>query len=119
MSLSKARGSGLAMLATDQPMLIGYMVVLLSTTVILAYMLAATVRKRREAGQRVVSVLRCTSCNISVKRGFREGDYVGKIVDDKCPQCGGSMVVESIYEEKVESASTLLLYGFKNKKDKG
>ncbi|HIQ23536.1 MAG TPA: hypothetical protein EYH50_00620 [Pyrodictium delaneyi] len=106
------------MLATDQSMLIGYIVVLLSTAVILTYMLAATARKRREAGQRVVSVLRCTSCNILIKRGFREGDYVGKIVDDKCPQCGGSVVVESIYEEKVKSVLTSLLYELKSEKGK-
>ena len=106
------------MLAVDQPMLIGYMVIVLITSIILAYMLAATGKKRREAGQRVVTVLKCGSCNVVIKRKFREGDYVGKTTDEKCPQCGSNMIIESIYEEKIESSTTFLLYRPRSKEDK-
>ena len=101
----------------DQLML-GYIMITLATMLILFYMLFLTGRKQQDSREHIVTEIRCTSCNFIVKRGFREGDYVGKIVDERCPRCGGEMAIESIYEEKIESATRSLLYRIRNKKDK-
>lgn len=95
----------------NEPLALGYVALLLTAAAVVAYMSIATVRRRREAGRRIVTVLRCLSCDGVVKRGFREGDYVGKIVDEECPACGGKMVIEAIYEEKAEPISNKILWG--------
>lgn len=52
------------------------------------------------AGRRVTRalvVLRCPSCGYTVRRPFREGDYVGRVDQARCPRCGERMVVDAIY----------------------
>ena len=39
----------------------------------------------------------CRNCGFKVIRNFREGDYISKIVDEKCEKCGGEMIVDLIY----------------------
>ena len=51
-------------------------------------------------GRRVtktLTVLRCPSCGYTMRRPFREGDYVGKVDSARCPRCGERMVVDAIY----------------------
>ena len=52
------------------------------------------------AGRRITKtlvVLRCPSCGYTMKRQFREEDYVGKVDSARCPRCGERMVVDAIY----------------------
>lgn len=98
--------------------MLGYIMITLATMLILFYMLFLTSRKQQDSREHIVTEIRCTSCNFIAKRGFREGDYVGKIVNERCPRCGRKMTIELIYEEKIESVTRSLLYKIRNKKDK-
>lgn len=49
-----------------------------------------------------ITVLKCPSCNSRNTRIFKENDFIFKETD-KCPKCGGTMVIIGIYvEEKKE-----------------
>jgi len=74
------------------------------------YMVFATLgsRGKREPEKKVVTVLRCPRCGYTKTRDFREGDYVGKVVDEVCPKCGISLVVDAIYEESITSLNQVL-----------
>jgi len=53
-----------------------------------------------------LTFLLCLSCNTENSRPFRDGDYVFKEVEEKCPKCGGErMVITGIYvrEERQEA----------------
>lgn len=44
--------------------------------------------------------LTCFNCNTENSRPFREGDYVFKEVEEKCPKCGSTkMLITGIYIE--------------------
>jgi len=44
--------------------------------------------------------LTCFSCNTENSRPFRDGDYIFKEVEEKCPKCGSSkMLITGIYIE--------------------
>ncbi|MCS7126517.1 MAG: hypothetical protein NZ929_06385 [Aigarchaeota archaeon] len=44
--------------------------------------------------------LTCSNCNTENSRPFKEGDYVFKEVDEKCPKCGSvKMLITGIYIE--------------------
>lgn len=87
------------------------------SVVMVAYMVLVTIgpRGKKEPEKRVVTVLRCPKCGYKKIREFREGDYVGKIVDEKCPKCNVSLVIDAIYEENIMGLSQAV----KNKKSKG
>jgi predicted RNA-binding Zn-ribbon protein involved in translation (DUF1610 family) len=78
-----------------------YTAFILATTIMLVYVTIAATRTRTEKGAevRIVTVARCPNCGYEVRRPFREGDYVGKLLDEKCPKCGAQMIVEEIYAE--------------------
>lgn len=46
-----------------------------------------------------ITVLKCASCNSINTRFFKENDYIFKEAD-KCPKCGGVMVILGIYVEE-------------------
>jgi len=47
---------------------------------------------------KVVTVLKCSTCDYSEERPFQIGDYVMKIVDDKkCPKDNGQLRIIGIY----------------------
>lgn len=75
-----------------------------------AYMVFATLgsRGKREPEKKVVTVLRCPRCGYTKTRDFREGDYVGKVVDEVCPKCGVNLVVDAIYEESITGLNQVL-----------
>jgi hypothetical protein len=52
------------------------------------------------ATQRELVTLRCGVCGYSSTREFVLGDYVGRVVDDKCPRDGSRLVVYSIFVER-------------------
>ena len=83
--------------------------VILSVAMVV-YMVFATLgsRGKREPEKKVVTVLRCPRCGYTKTRDFREGDYVGKVVDEVCPKCGINLVVDAIYEEGITSLNQVL-----------
>ncbi len=58
-------------------------------------------KKKPETPKRTVTVVRCDNGDYEVKREFRQGDFVGK-VEGKCPKCGGTLRVHSIYVEEIQ-----------------
>ena len=44
----------------------------------------------------VITVLKCPICNFTMTREFRLGDYIGKVVDEKCPNDNNNLVIVSI-----------------------
>ena len=44
-----------------------------------------------------LSLLKCTKCDEKVERSYKEGEYVSKVVEDKCPKCASPMYVKLIY----------------------
>ncbi len=44
-----------------------------------------------------ISLLVCTVCGEKVERSYKEGEYVAKIVEDKCPKDSNPMYVKLIY----------------------
>ncbi|HIQ10430.1 MAG TPA: hypothetical protein EYH26_00435 [Pyrodictium sp.] len=79
-----------------------YMViVLLSLTASLAYMLVQTyLRKTKKIEvQRIVSVIEC--CGKRFTRKFSRGDYVGKEVE--CSECEEKGRIVAIFVEKIEA----------------
>lgn len=75
----------------------------LISVVMVVYMVLVTIgpRSKKEAEKRIVTVLRCPRCGYKKTREFKEGDYVGKIVDEKCPKCDARLVIDAIYEESI------------------
>ena len=48
------------------------------------------------------SIEQCTSCNKTIKRKFKEGDYVFKTME-KCASCGnGQMLISKIFGELIK-----------------
>jgi hypothetical protein len=39
----------------------------------------------------------CIECGLKEIRGFKEGDIVSKVIDEKCKKCGGNLKIELIY----------------------
>ena len=50
-----------------------------------------------EEEQEVFTELSCPECGRKVIREFRDGEFVGGIVDDRCPRCGVPLLVVKIY----------------------
>jgi ssDNA-binding Zn-finger/Zn-ribbon topoisomerase 1 len=49
-----------------------------------------------------ITVLKCPSCNSRNTRIFKENDFIFKETD-KCPKCGGTMIIVGIYVEERKS----------------
>ncbi|MDT7891547.1 MAG: hypothetical protein RQ952_02270 [Thermoproteota archaeon] len=49
------------------------------------------------ANMKPLSLLKCPVCGESVERSYKEGEYVTKTVEDKCPKCSNPMYVKLIY----------------------
>jgi hypothetical protein len=50
------------------------------------------------ARPRVVTILKCVTCDYSEERPFQVGDYVLKIIEyKKCPKDNGSLRIIGIY----------------------
>lgn len=83
--------------------------VVLSVAMVI-YMILATLgaRGKREPEKRVVTILSCPKCGYTKIRDFREGDYVGRVVNERCPRCGVNLVIDAIYEESINSLSRAL-----------
>ncbi|GAB6946337.1 hypothetical protein JCM16161A_04670 [Vulcanisaeta sp. JCM 16161] len=47
-----------------------------------------------------VEVLTCPRCGYSKTIPYRLGDYVGKVVDETCPNDGERLVVHAIYSSR-------------------
>jgi len=75
------------------------------TLFLIAYVVALTVggRKREIKITKTYTLLKCTNCDYSTEREFKEGDYVGK-VEGKCPKCNGDMVIYAIYVKEIPSS---------------
>jgi endogenous inhibitor of DNA gyrase (YacG/DUF329 family) len=79
-----------------------YILSMMILSVIMVVYMVVTIlgtRKKSREEQKVVTVLKCPQCGYTKKRDFQEGDFIGKIVDEKCPHCGVNLVVEAIYAE--------------------
>ncbi|MDK2372695.1 MAG: hypothetical protein QI197_04885 [Candidatus Korarchaeota archaeon] len=63
-----------------------------------AYDMAKARLAYQEEHQEIFTELHCTNCGRKMLRTFKEGDFVGKLsTDDKCPKCGSSMLIVSIF----------------------
>ncbi len=48
-----------------------------------------------------ITQLKCLSCGSIHTRPHREGDYIFKNVEEKCPNCGGNAhIITAIYVEE-------------------
>lgn len=47
-----------------------------------------------------LEALRCPRCGYTTTMPFRVGDYVGKVVDETCPNDGERLVVYAIYSSR-------------------
>ncbi|WP_243676369.1 hypothetical protein [Vulcanisaeta distributa] len=47
-----------------------------------------------------VEVLMCPRCGYSKTLPYRLGDYVGKVVDETCPNDGEKLIVHAIYSSR-------------------
>ncbi len=62
--------------------------------------LADMTRMRLSSGEKpveVVSVIQCVDCGHSAERNFSDGEYVGMLTGERCPECGGPVYVARIY----------------------
>ncbi|MEM0173316.1 MAG: hypothetical protein QXV69_01960 [Sulfolobaceae archaeon] len=47
---------------------------------------------------KVITVIKCLTCDYSEERQFQVGDYVMKVIEDKkCPKDGGELRIIGIY----------------------
>lgn len=53
----------------------------------------------REEAFEVLTELLCMECGERFSRPFKEGDYVGKISEEKCPKCQGYSSIAVIYSK--------------------
>ncbi len=79
-------------------------VIILSTMIIAAAVTFSTILapllvRRRRTITRTVTVLKCPSCNLELKRPYRKPEYIGMKTQEKCPKCGMELLVYAIYEE--------------------
>lgn len=51
---------------------------------------------------RVITVIKCASCDYSSAREFERGDYILREVGS-CPKCSGTLLIHSIFRESPES----------------
>lgn len=72
------------------------------TVFVIVYLIITSLKPRNEGMEikKTLTSVKCKSCDYSLERPFKEGDYVGKILEDKCPKCGGDLVIKAIYVEK-------------------
>lgn len=58
---------------------------------------------------RVITVIKCISCNYGSTREFEKGDYILREVGS-CPKCNGTLLIHSIFREPQESKKKEKLY---------
>ncbi|WP_069806704.1 hypothetical protein [Vulcanisaeta thermophila] len=66
-------------------------------------MIVNSMTKAREPQATVsgdLEVLKCPKCGYSTTIPFRVGDYVGKVVNETCPNDGSRLVVYAIYSSR-------------------
>jgi hypothetical protein len=51
---------------------------------------------------RVRTVVKCTRCDYTNTRDFKDGDYVLKTEEGQCPKDGGELYIAGIYAEEVK-----------------
>ncbi len=74
-----------------------------------AYDMAKARLAFQEEKQEVLTELHCPKCGRKMLRPFKEGDYVGKIAQDKCPLCSTQMVIVSIFAKAPKQKKKSLL----------
>jgi len=92
---------------------VGVYALFMSLVIFLAVMAAAllisrrlyrrpVIDKREDDGvaQREIVALKCLVCGYSLTRGFIQGDYVGRVLDEACPRDGSRLVIYSIYVDR-------------------
>ncbi len=56
---------------------------------------------------RVYTAIECLKCHYKEVKSYEMGEFVGKIVDKKCPKCGGDMRVAMIFSEPEKKIKTV------------
>jgi len=59
-----------------------------------------------------LTYLLCLSCKTENSRPFKEGDYIFKEVEEKCPKCGSNhMIITGIYvkDEEVKKGKSRIV----------
>ncbi len=77
------------------------------TLFVLAYFIALSLggRKKQQKVKKTYTLLKCTACEYSVEREFKEGDYVGK-KEGTCPKCDGEMIITAIYVKEEDNSGS-------------
>ncbi len=72
-------------------------IVFLSSYLLVSYLRESSTQKKEEKGK-IITIKKCLSCNYVLNKPYDKGDYVGKR-GEKCPKCGGEMMITAIYLE--------------------
>ncbi|MEM1606814.1 MAG: hypothetical protein QW145_05355 [Candidatus Bathyarchaeia archaeon] len=81
-------------------------VILSVSAISLSIYLLIQMRRKRTLFQnsdnlRVITVIKCASCDYNSSREFEKGDYILREVGS-CPKCSGTLLVYSIFRESQE-----------------
>ncbi|MFQ5951695.1 MAG: hypothetical protein ACE5KH_06395 [Candidatus Geothermarchaeales archaeon] len=49
--------------------------------------------------------LGCSSCSLKEVRSYKEGDFIGKVLDESCKSCGHTLSIRGIYAEPKKVSS--------------
>lgn len=88
-------------LISQSPINLMNLILSTSTIVLSLYIVSQLMGRSKSLNSetlRVITVLRCESCDYSSAREFEEGDYVLKEVG-ACPKCNGPLTIYSIFRE--------------------
>jgi len=87
----------------DDPVLQTLFFILFIGMTIYIFMQTSRQTKKKEPPRKIFTIIQCTATGEEEKRDYREGDFVGKEIEE----CGGNgspgvKIVKAIYAEKIE-----------------
>ncbi len=92
-----------AILAENNPTILTLFAIfaLASTIALVALTMELKRQERKITTTLTKTILLCPSCGYTKSRKYKEGDYIGKELDENCPKCNTKLVVDLIYEEEI------------------
>ncbi|MCY0860382.1 MAG: hypothetical protein OWQ54_08120 [Sulfolobaceae archaeon] len=60
--------------------------------------------QRQQSSTKIITVIKCMTCDYTVEREMKDGDFVLK-VEGKCPKDNGTLYIAGIYAETTQPQS--------------